>query len=571
MDIGRWEQIATSDIWEFTDDQSNILPILKLSYDYLPSHLKRRFAYCSIFPKDYEFQKEELVLLWMTENLLKPSERNRRMGEVGDEYFNDLVSRSFFKQLRTNYNTSCFVMHHLIVDLATSVSGKYCCQVLENGNFDESVKKTHHLACVMKWHDLYDKRFSNDFKATGLRTFLSLRFPGRSSFSKEVVHNLFLKLKCLRVLSFFNSHIDELLDSVGELKHLRYLDLSNTDISILLESVIMLYNLQTLKLNSCSNLKKLPSNMHHLINLRYLNVRFCHKLVEMPRHISKLKNLQLLSTLIVGKGSGAKIGELGKLSGVRGDLLIKRLENVLNVKDASKQANIMDKKHLETLRLEWSYNSGIDDSRHEKDVLDMLLPNRTLKKLEIYEYPGTGFPNWIGNDSFGNIVSLKLSGCRCCLSLPPLRQLPSLKTLDISKFDALEMVGFEFYGNCSVLPPFSSLEILKFSMMPSWERWILIPVEDGGTFAKLRELGISNCHTLIGNLPFFLPSLTKSATCSLRRVRRVDGLVFVCCNNLLSHSESLYEVLEQMEAGPQYLRIMPEEGLPTLFWTFDHF
>ena len=82
-----------SDIWNLPKGNINILPALRLSYHYLPPHLKCCFAYCSIFPKDYEFKKEELVLLWMAEDLLQQYEGNGMMEEIGERYFDDLVSR----------------------------------------------------------------------------------------------------------------------------------------------------------------------------------------------------------------------------------------------------------------------------------------------------------------------------------------------------------------------------------------------------------------------------------------------------------------------------------------------
>ena len=145
----------------------------------------------------------------------------------------------------------------------------------------------------------------------------------------------------------------------------------------------------------------------------------------------------------MGKDSGTKIGELRELSDLRGELSITKLENVPNAKDALDQAKLVDKKHLETLKLGWSY---YDDSTHARDVLDMLSPNRTLRKLIIHQHPGTGFPSWIGCYSLANIVSLQLSSCRYCFYLPPLGQLPSLKTLYISGFDAVVTVVQSFTG-----------------------------------------------------------------------------------------------------------------------------
>ena len=71
IDLDAWREISRSKIWDLPEERSSILLALKLCYHHLPSHLKRCFAYCSKFPKDYEFGKDELILLWMAEGFLQ--------------------------------------------------------------------------------------------------------------------------------------------------------------------------------------------------------------------------------------------------------------------------------------------------------------------------------------------------------------------------------------------------------------------------------------------------------------------------------------------------------------------
>ncbi|KAM0009714.1 putative winged helix-like DNA-binding domain superfamily [Helianthus debilis subsp. tardiflorus] len=91
-----------------------------LSYHDLPSKLKRLFAYCSLFSKDFLFNKEELVLLWMAEGFINESNANKSLEYFGQKYFEPLVSRSFFQQAPDD--TSLYVMHDLMNDLATFVA-----------------------------------------------------------------------------------------------------------------------------------------------------------------------------------------------------------------------------------------------------------------------------------------------------------------------------------------------------------------------------------------------------------------------------------------------------------------
>jgi len=83
--------------------------------------MKICFAYCALFPKDYRFIREDLIQLWMTENFLHCHQHSKTLEEVCQQYFNDLLSRSFFQQ--SGEMEEVFVMHDLLHDLAIYVGG----------------------------------------------------------------------------------------------------------------------------------------------------------------------------------------------------------------------------------------------------------------------------------------------------------------------------------------------------------------------------------------------------------------------------------------------------------------
>ncbi|KAF5470733.1 hypothetical protein F2P56_011228 [Juglans regia] len=338
VDADDWNKILKSEVWDMSTE---IIPALRLSYKYLPSHLKRCFAYCSIFPKDHFFSKKKLVLLWMAEGFLQKS-KDKTMEQVGHDYCSDLESRSLlFQQSSSVYDPdfgtfgSRFGMHDLVNDLARFVSGQFTCRV-EGGNSLQVTNKTHHLSIV----ENIPKTLEALYEAKGLRTFLPIdvgRFP----------HVLWPMLRFLRVLSFaWNRNLTELPDSIGKIRHLRYLDLSCTSIRKLPDSICKLCNLQTLRLMWCLNLTVLPRDMHKLVSLRHLHL-IETPITEMPLQLGRLKCLQTLDKFVVNKHCGSSnIGELGKLEYIGGNLSIENLQNVKSPVDAL-DARLKDKKHLE--------------------------------------------------------------------------------------------------------------------------------------------------------------------------------------------------------------------------------
>ncbi|CAH1450658.1 unnamed protein product [Lactuca virosa] len=211
--VDEWEKLLNSEIWDI-EDGSEILPALKLSYYHLPPHLKQLFAYCSLFPKDYVFDKNELVLLWMAEGFLSQSKGNNSMESLGHHYFEKLKSRSFF-QTSTNDELR-YTMHGLINDLATSVAGEFFFRFDELRYTNETFKKfrLRHFSFINLQSYAELKKLK---KASGLRTFL----PMSTSFLHDVLDELLPKLEYLRVLSLANQITKGVPNTVGSLKHLR--------------------------------------------------------------------------------------------------------------------------------------------------------------------------------------------------------------------------------------------------------------------------------------------------------------------------------------------------------------
>ncbi|MED6186387.1 hypothetical protein PIB30_066163 [Stylosanthes scabra] len=503
-DVNDWNHVLKSEIWELSDNRINVVPALQISYYYLPSSLKECFVYCSLFPKDYEFHKGELILLWMAENFLQ-SVGKKTPEEVGHEYFDELIARSFFQTHRSWENR--FVMHDLVHDLAMIFAGEFYFRAEELENAVEIDTKTRHLSHNAKGNYPMSKLLGVCDRIKHTRTFLEINLNSWIPFNMSNAPCILLsQLKYLRALSFENFPLESLPDSIGELIHLRYLDLSWTDIVTLPEALGNLYNLQTLKLFGCKNLEMLPVGMKDIVNLRHLDIgQTC--LHEMPEGMSQLKSLQFLSDYVVGKREGNKIKELGALASLHKSISIHKLENVVNSSEAL-EARMFDKDGINHLCLSWSSDKdeNIVDSRTERDILDKLQPHSNLKSLEMRGFRGTTFPDWLGSSSYHNITVVSFYGCRNCCMFPSLGQLPSLKHLRIYNFEMLEIVGAEFYQNdqSCLETPFPLLETLSFVLMPCWKEWHSLEFH---AFPRLRELTIRECPMLRGDLPNHLPSL----------------------------------------------------------------
>ncbi|XP_020992245.2 putative disease resistance protein At3g14460 [Arachis duranensis] len=432
---------------------------------------------------NYQFDKEELILLWMAEDFVQPIE-NCTLENIGRAYFDELVARSFFQP--SSKDVGLFVMHDLMHDLATFFAGKFYFKLREFEDSQKICSKTRHLSYTANPDDRILKLGEAYKGATHMRTFLDVHlFHRYGSINLESDSWLLqLHLRCLRVLSFKYFSIESLPDSIEKLIHLHYLNLSHTPIVRLSESLCKLYNLQTLKLCYCKKLEMLPSRMKDLVSLRHLDIKGADSLKEMPKGMSKLNHLSFLSGYVVGKHEENGIRELGALGNLHGSLCISNLENVSNSREVL-EAKMGNKKHINILELKWLPDGDIVDVETERDILDKLQPHRNLKGLSIVGFRGEIFPDWLGLglSCYSNMTKLVLSSCKNCCQVPSLGQLPSLQHLEFFEIDGLERVGCEFYKSLSI----RDCPVLSGDLSPH--------------LPALEQLTIWNCEELACSLP----------------------------------------------------------------------
>ena len=517
---GQWLSIRNNkNLLSLGDENKNVIGVLKLSYDNLPTHLKQCFTYCALFPKGYEIKKRSLVQLWTAQGYIQSSnDENGRLEDIGDRYFEELLSRSLLETAKNNSftNASSYKMHDLIHDLAQSIVGTEIL-ILRN-DITNIPKDVRHL--------LLFERVNPMIKALKGKPIRSLvDYHGHWGEHLSTITEVLRSCKSLRVLRIvsFTKNVSTWLD---KLSHLRYLDLSGNDFEEPPNVITRLKNLQTLKLNECWNLKRFPKDIRKLINLRHLEYdeKFNY-LTHTPQGIGRLTLLQNLPLFVVGNekelSRDHKIGsliELKWLDQLRGGLCIKNLENVRNAAEVSREEILRGKKYLESLRLEWE-RGWARDHEETSDVDDELLmeglqPHTELKELFISGYEGIKFPSWMMNDGLGsllpNLIKIEIWECSMCQILPPFSQLPFLKSLKL--FDMPEVEGMKEGSSATHSKFFPALQFLKFSKMLKLKGlWRMgSGAEQGPSFPHLSELEIEECPELTSFELHSSPCLSNS-------------------------------------------------------------
>ena len=227
--VEEWLSSGDAEIWSLEQKENDIIPALRLSYAGLPSHLKQCFAYCSLFLKDYNINKQTLIRLWMAQGFIKLSHPNQCLEDVGHEYFMDLHSRSLFQEVEEDKrgNTS-FKIHDLIHDLLTAVAGQESAVIGINREHIADAERTRHLS--FEFHLDLSSLTNTLFQTSNLRTLLlcgQQLGEHENGLNESTCDAIFSHFKFLRVLDLHGAGIKTVPSSIIKLNHVRYLDLSD--------------------------------------------------------------------------------------------------------------------------------------------------------------------------------------------------------------------------------------------------------------------------------------------------------------------------------------------------------
>ncbi|XP_020600261.1 putative disease resistance protein RGA3 isoform X2 [Phalaenopsis equestris] len=215
LNVSHWIRVLNSDIGSASLGQSNIMHILRLSYKFLPRPLQNCFTFCSIFPQDHNFIRDDLVKMWISLGFIQtPSISGETMEDIGGKCFDILVKKSFFDNFEPYYK-----MHDFLHELAQSISAQECFRVVGDKEPFRILKTIRHL--FVETSNIEVLRKIIEFK--NLHS-LFLRYRGDDQDFIQILTELFKSLRRIRLMFIYHMDLKLIPEEIANLIHLRYLN-----------------------------------------------------------------------------------------------------------------------------------------------------------------------------------------------------------------------------------------------------------------------------------------------------------------------------------------------------------
>ncbi|KAL2959379.1 hypothetical protein AAZX31_18G263900 [Glycine max] len=276
--------------WHLSEDKTEVMDILKLSYNNLPGRLKPCFLYFGIYPEDYEIKARQLIKYWIAEGFIQPQKTGiadtTELEDVADFYLDELVDRSLVQvaKRRSDGGVKTCRIHDLLRDLCLSESkfDKFL-EVCTNSNI-HTVSNTNPRRMSIHWKR--DSNVSaNTFNKSCTRSMFI--FGSNTTVLVPVLKNFKLArvLGCGVYQGFWSYSVPRYLK---RMIHLRYLRI---EVKHLPDSVCSLWNLETLHVTYETTVS---SKIWTLKRLRHLYLSGGGKLPVVLPKANRMENLQTL-------------------------------------------------------------------------------------------------------------------------------------------------------------------------------------------------------------------------------------------------------------------------------------
>ncbi|VAH99768.1 unnamed protein product [Triticum turgidum subsp. durum] len=437
-----WETICNSigSQMESNPSLEGMKQILTLSYNHLPYYLKGCMMYFSIFPEDYEINKNRLLYRWIAEGLVE-GKRGLTPLDVAEAYYYELMSRSVISPASAvDYDgrgrvEACRV-HDMMLEVLVSKSLEANFVSLVGGQFEGMAYGRIRRLSI---HGVEQEPNTGSPSKKGAVA----RLQRNNMESMDLQH--------VRSLSNFELQGKKLFDRLGEFTLLRVLDLEdckgleNKDVKV----ICRMYLLKFLNLKG-TDISAIPKQIGKLEHLEVLDVRETHihqeipdtmtnlqKLVRMdlcnqgdwlslwhfPKGLSKMKALREVERAKIDDVAVAEeFGELGQL---------RRIYLLVDAQGDPKVVEVLALSLSKLYSLRTLTIGRIGSEGNKMDfILDLPSPPRLLRHIWI-DGQISELPNWLSElsyliafgGSFLNLRGNQLYGVLC--------KLPNLQTISL--------------------------------------------------------------------------------------------------------------------------------------------
>ncbi|CAI9773418.1 unnamed protein product [Fraxinus pennsylvanica] len=476
------------------DMEYEVLPVLLYSYHRLRDpRLKRCFLYCSLYPEDYHFRREELIRNFISEELME--RRLSWQAEVaqGHAILNQLVRACLLESDSDTY----VKMHDLIRDMAIRITKDNPRDMVKAGLHLEDqdnprymVKAGLHLEELpeaQEWTEELDKVSLMDNYIREISPGTSPKCPSLSTLilrgnPLRLIPECFFKHMCgLRTLNLSFTEIESLPNSISDLEKLNALLLRDCSKLVSVPSLEKLKVLRRLELSGAI-IEEVPQGMESLTNLKRMSL-ICHHLKKIPKgNLYRLKQLQQLE---LPNHLDAPIEDVEALKQL--EVIQVRLNSVRDLNRLINSRQIDKQLHFYKIILG---SRGSTELMHFSYLSKCLFFEENSFMESSLDTDENMLPRDIENLFFSR------SGLSGCLldEFPSLNYARDLKECRIKDEDKIECIMRSSTG-----VPFQSLERLQLCDLPNliglfkWEAVATLPP---GTFSSLKSLSIKRCDKI---------------------------------------------------------------------------